>query len=378
MKVGYSLLWGEFLQAADLDYSLTTDLQVVCPCCNESIFKVERRLGDGSLSHYLSHRAAGDDLALAEAQRRCELRVASMTHAEMATESAGSRGQALETFLEDLRGRVDRYVDAMRPHPGPGLFRDAVSALADDAQFRGLATGMRAIVGAARLAEIEDYLLDPDIAQRHFKEIPGLAIFEIGPNLLAEGARFGRDLLAHLQTAQAAPNWRYVAAAALIHGQAPSPNAPGAGPPKPLAEAVAAKTPQLDGKTADAFLEDLGRAWLYPVVAGYGPLRAKTERRRLVRAMHARAREANPELGRGDYREGGALIERHACEWLYKSVVNLVFMLPFTDVIQGYMTRLERGEMPLSLRAAIASAKPGDPLYGQQNDMLQTTVNERP
>ena len=100
MKVGYSMLLGEYLDATGINYTDCKSFQVVCPACKEPIFKVERKQPPPTL-HYLSHYER--DKAYVE---ECELRVSRMTSKEMDEVSSASRNQKLEYFLSVLREAI--------------------------------------------------------------------------------------------------------------------------------------------------------------------------------------------------------------------------------------------------------------------------------
>jgi hypothetical protein len=102
VKVGYSLLLGEYIAAEALEYRDCEPFQVVCPECKEPLFKV-RRDGPGDGIHYLSHYRAGDAYA-----SECEKRVASRISGAMHHHNTESRDQKLDYFL--------------------GVFRDLLSA----------------------------------------------------------------------------------------------------------------------------------------------------------------------------------------------------------------------------------------------------------
>lgn len=102
MKTGYSNLLGDHVDASHLSYGDCKDFQVVCPCCREPIFKVERAVRDAP-THFLSHyQASASDVA------DCELRVSSLTMAERAERASVSRGQRIDIYLSVLRHEVEQ------------------------------------------------------------------------------------------------------------------------------------------------------------------------------------------------------------------------------------------------------------------------------
>lgn len=96
MKTGYSILLGEYIEAAHIDYADCKGFQIVCPNCKEPIFKVER---EGELAlHYLSHYAAAKAFAT-----DCELRVSGLDSLKLEQHNHASREQRLKLFLGVLR-----------------------------------------------------------------------------------------------------------------------------------------------------------------------------------------------------------------------------------------------------------------------------------
>ena len=100
MKIGYSNVLGEHVDAKDLDYEDVSDFKIVCPACREPIHKVVRES-----QHFLSHKqkTPGED-------QECELRVAVMTREELDALDRVSRGQTLERFFRDLPDMIDRVM----------------------------------------------------------------------------------------------------------------------------------------------------------------------------------------------------------------------------------------------------------------------------
>lgn len=96
MKLGYSNLLGEYLNAVDIGYPDCKGFQVVCPACREPVFKVLRS-GEMDL-HYLTHYAAQKSFAA-----DCELRVGGIGKGDFERHNAASRGQRLAYFLGVLR-----------------------------------------------------------------------------------------------------------------------------------------------------------------------------------------------------------------------------------------------------------------------------------
>jgi hypothetical protein len=102
MKIGYSLLLGEYINAEDINYVDCKNFQIVCPSCKEPIFKVERQFETQAIPiHYLSHYSK--DKAYVD---ECELRVNKISQAEIETANSLSRNQKLEYFLSVFKDAV--------------------------------------------------------------------------------------------------------------------------------------------------------------------------------------------------------------------------------------------------------------------------------
>jgi hypothetical protein len=102
MRLGYSILLGEYIDASHVDYTDCEAFQIVCPACHEPIFKVARLPNKTQNSvEYLSHYAASDSY-----QIDCELRVKNISEAEYKKQNSISRNQRLEYFLSVLRQMI--------------------------------------------------------------------------------------------------------------------------------------------------------------------------------------------------------------------------------------------------------------------------------
>lgn len=104
MRLGYSILLGETIDADSLSYRDCEPFQIVCPACYEPLFKVSRKSGDNDepieyLSHYKQDQSYDAD---------CEHRVASTPAAERQRHNAQSRDQKLSYFLSVFRLTLER------------------------------------------------------------------------------------------------------------------------------------------------------------------------------------------------------------------------------------------------------------------------------
>jgi len=97
MKLGYSNLLGEYLNAESLEYKDCERFQVVCPACREPVFKVAGHRLD-NLVAYLSHYRR--DVSY---DSDCELRVSHIGASEIEKVNYQSRGQRLQYFMSVFR-----------------------------------------------------------------------------------------------------------------------------------------------------------------------------------------------------------------------------------------------------------------------------------
>lgn len=100
MRLGYSLLLGEYVNAENIDYVDCKNFQIVCPICKEPVFKVERQFEPQPiqyLSHYNKDKAYIDE---------CELRVNRISKSDIQSANSLSRNQKLEYFLSVLRDAI--------------------------------------------------------------------------------------------------------------------------------------------------------------------------------------------------------------------------------------------------------------------------------
>lgn len=100
MKLGYSMLLGEYIKAESLDYEDCKSFQIVCPACNEPVFKVVRDTEAGPLN-YLSHYKS-DSVYVSE----CELRVEAISSDEAKAANSKSRNQFIKHFMSVLRETI--------------------------------------------------------------------------------------------------------------------------------------------------------------------------------------------------------------------------------------------------------------------------------
>ena len=115
MKLGYSILLGEYVESAFVDYNDCKHFQIVCPCCKEPTFKAVKEEAKGPI-HYLSHYRKDEAY-----ESECELRVSRISEEEIKKTNSQSRNQKIEYFLSVLQ-------DAIITHEYPGDAKGQESA----------------------------------------------------------------------------------------------------------------------------------------------------------------------------------------------------------------------------------------------------------
>jgi hypothetical protein len=88
MHTGYSILLGEYIEAAALDYKDCEPFQVICPSCHEPLFKAVRQQDEKNI-HYLSHYKKTELYA-----SECELRVSTISKNAIENHNSQARDQA--------------------------------------------------------------------------------------------------------------------------------------------------------------------------------------------------------------------------------------------------------------------------------------------
>lgn len=119
MKVGYSLLLGEYVPADQVRYGDVAGFQIVCPCCKDPVIKVERPT-QTEVTEFLSHYAAKPGTG------ECENRVASITAEARAQTNRESRGQTLKIFMSVLRDALQLRVRNARRSSTPAAMPASV------------------------------------------------------------------------------------------------------------------------------------------------------------------------------------------------------------------------------------------------------------
>lgn len=91
-----------YYKAEELDYENIAQLQMVCPCCREPVFKVARQSEAGSVDYFSHHKAQ------AAISAECERRVAGISASQREAVNEASRGQSLALFRSVVTGALKK------------------------------------------------------------------------------------------------------------------------------------------------------------------------------------------------------------------------------------------------------------------------------
>jgi hypothetical protein len=213
MKYGNSLLLGELISAEQVDYADVRENRfwIVCPVCNEAIFKVVRQTEDSRVedpaTHYFSHYEASRSYAT-----DCELRVGRITEDDRHTIAIESREQQLKYFIATLQDAIHQhFLDersaecAATKRFGDGHFRQLRRSGAL-AWYRDLHYDV--------FQELQRRMTDEDMLAEFDLSIQSLGEEEkkdLTSNLsISTQKRIALDLLKHLTGPQARPAFDYL------------------------------------------------------------------------------------------------------------------------------------------------------------------------
>jgi hypothetical protein len=205
LKLGKSILLDELLKADDVEYTDVSQNRfwIVCPACNEAIFKVVRHQSNGNNSdlHYFSHYEASTAYAA-----DCELRVGGITEREISEKAIQSRDQKLKFFIDSLQRII--HDDFERHLPGDARWTSN--------QFRAMKRShtiedLRSLVYRGFFLRFFSKLADPELLATFDRAIAMLPERE-QKNLtttlsLQTQKRIAVDLLQHLRNPQARPTF---------------------------------------------------------------------------------------------------------------------------------------------------------------------------
>ncbi|WP_051960369.1 hypothetical protein [Devosia riboflavina] len=191
MKIGYSLLLGEYVPADQARYGDMTGFQIVCPCCKDPLIKVERPTPK-DVTEFFSHYASKPGMA------DCEMRVASITQEDRTRTDSASRGQNLKVFLSVYRDAMslefandDSPWNEYREMYGVRWFADFLASYLKSDEWIG-----------EKREELLDWGLEPIDAHRIASET-GLAI--------SYRRKVAKDITDHLTAPYAEKNRRFSA-----------------------------------------------------------------------------------------------------------------------------------------------------------------------
>jgi hypothetical protein len=202
MRVGYSLLLREFVDAELVEFGDCESYQITCPACYEPLFKKTRGRVDGASTHFLSHYSSGEG-----DEKDCELRVSGIRAEVLTRGNAAARKQALTSFLAVMRQAI---VNSQAPLHPPGVFAAALARLLSRKvfdQFEPYAREASAVV-----------LRLPDPARDVAATIASFPRYaSLTPFWRRCQAGYVLDVLRHLSSGNAKANMRVLAAAAFVH-----------------------------------------------------------------------------------------------------------------------------------------------------------------
>jgi hypothetical protein len=102
MNDAYSIFLSSYYKAQEIDYENIAQLQMVCPCCREPVFKVARQSETGSIAYFSHHKVQ------AAISAECERRVAGLSVEQKEAVNAASRGQSLALFRSVVTGALKK------------------------------------------------------------------------------------------------------------------------------------------------------------------------------------------------------------------------------------------------------------------------------
>ena len=209
MKYGKSLLLGELINAKEVDYEdvRKNRFWIVCPVCNEAIFKVVRPTDNGNHDnqtlHFFSHYEASRSYA-----SDCELRVGRLSEDYLHAVTIESREQKLKYFIATLQDAIQQqFADAGSETQRFGdrhfrqLRRSGTFAWYRDSHYRVFARRFRRMSDEEILASLDFSIQTLGEDERE----------HLTTNLsINTQKRIALDLLKHLAGAQGRPAYDYL------------------------------------------------------------------------------------------------------------------------------------------------------------------------
>lgn len=213
MKYGKSLLLGELISAEQVDYEdvRRNRFWIVCPVCNEAIFKVARQTVDSDVedphTHYFSHYEGSRSYAT-----DCELRACRITADDRHSIALESRQQKLKYFIATLEDAIHKhFLDSSRGYYsapkrfGDGHFRQLrrshTLACYRDIHYRFFQKVQRILSDEEMLASFDHTIQSLDQGEKQ----------ELTTKLsISTQKRIALDLLKHLTGSKARPAFDYL------------------------------------------------------------------------------------------------------------------------------------------------------------------------
>ena len=223
MRIGYSIVSSEMVEAHLAEYGDCAKYQIVCPCCREAVFKAKREE-----THYFSHYGA-----LTEEARQCELRVDLLSKQLYPHQHRqfNSHGQTLAHFMSVLRESVVQGQDKADAVDADVLRQDIMRIMAFrrdaiwDQPIRqmfdydllkrnvlGQLVGKEYTIEALqRMTEASTMSRTQSECEKVIKTVP--LFHDKSPFWVRRQASYCSDIMGHLATGQASDNLSFMAAA---------------------------------------------------------------------------------------------------------------------------------------------------------------------
>jgi hypothetical protein len=202
VKIAYSMLLREFVEAEEVEPGDCEKFLVTCPCCREALFKKTRARHEGGETHFLSHYRADSADA-----KECELRVETLSHEQIEHFSMAGRGQALDGFMSVLKDAIIRGQAFLMP---PGEYQKSMNRLLSRPVYQQFVP--------YGLASINALLKFPDPRKTVADMLASFPRFESrSPFWHRRQASYILDVLRHLTIPQAQGNMRVLVAAGYLN-----------------------------------------------------------------------------------------------------------------------------------------------------------------
>lgn len=206
MRIGYSIVSSEIIDAVNIEYGDCAKFQIVCPHCREAIFKGKRDTEGRPTTHYLSHYQATDTEA-----RLCEMRSAFLEKQHKAKPLFDGHEQSLRHFLAVMR---DAVIDAQDKAGvvNAGLMRRDITRVLSRSDRELWERPLRRIFDLPTKPGEE--MAPPQMREDCANQIGKMSAFSDRSLFWCRRqASYYLDIITHITTPQAARNFSFMAAA---------------------------------------------------------------------------------------------------------------------------------------------------------------------